>query len=260
MRKKQGFTLIELLVVIAIIALLMSILMPALSKVKAQARDALCKNNLHSWGLIWKMFTDENDGKFADRRWTRYYPILLANYNDSLYNPDIFLCPSATKLWIDGGRNPFMAHGFSEPTGDDNKDIKYANKRYPEPLIKSYTINDWIANAGGRQFDYWKTPNIKGAHYIPVMCDGMSTEFQPYSPDSPGALESIFSYPGEQGELPRVVVKRHARWHINILFLDFTVRRVTIKEIWKVRWSMQWVESPQPLPVWPVWMNDCPDP
>ncbi len=45
-----GFTLIELLVVIAIIALLMSILVPTLHRVKEQARGAVCKSNLRQLG------------------------------------------------------------------------------------------------------------------------------------------------------------------------------------------------------------------
>ena len=62
MSKRRGFTLIELLVVIAIIAVLMSVLMPALNKAKAQAKEVICKNNLHQWGLVWKMLTDDNKG------------------------------------------------------------------------------------------------------------------------------------------------------------------------------------------------------
>ena len=47
-RLKQGFTLIELLVVISIIALLLSILMPALQKIKEQARAVICTANLRA--------------------------------------------------------------------------------------------------------------------------------------------------------------------------------------------------------------------
>lgn len=51
MRQKKGFTLIELLVVIAVIALLLSIVMPALKKAKALALRLSCTSNLHQVGL-----------------------------------------------------------------------------------------------------------------------------------------------------------------------------------------------------------------
>ncbi len=59
---KKGFTLIELLVVIAIIALLMSILAPALTKVREQAKNALCMSRLHQWGAIFNMYAEDNNG------------------------------------------------------------------------------------------------------------------------------------------------------------------------------------------------------
>ena len=64
MRKQKAFTLIELLVVIAIIALLLSILMPALQRVKAQAQFVICGSNLKQWGISGTMYTTENDGYF----------------------------------------------------------------------------------------------------------------------------------------------------------------------------------------------------
>jgi prepilin-type N-terminal cleavage/methylation domain-containing protein len=64
-RPLYAFTLIELLVVIAIIALLMAILMPALDRVKKQAKSVACQTNLRQWALIFSMYMDENDGYFA---------------------------------------------------------------------------------------------------------------------------------------------------------------------------------------------------
>ena len=64
MRKSSGFTLIELLVVIAIIALLLSILMPALSKAKDLAMCAACKGNLKNYTFAVAMYLDDFDGNF----------------------------------------------------------------------------------------------------------------------------------------------------------------------------------------------------
>ena len=61
MKKRSGFTLIELLVVIAIIAILMAILMPALNRVKEQARGVACMSNQKTLGMAYVMYTDEND-------------------------------------------------------------------------------------------------------------------------------------------------------------------------------------------------------
>ncbi len=64
--RRTGFTLIELLVVIAIIALLMSILMPALNRAKEQAQRSICLSNLKQLTLAWIMYADNNDDKLVN--------------------------------------------------------------------------------------------------------------------------------------------------------------------------------------------------
>ena len=60
----HGFTLIELLVVISIIALLLSIIMPALGKVKYTAKETICRTNIRQWALISNVYAMDFNGRF----------------------------------------------------------------------------------------------------------------------------------------------------------------------------------------------------
>jgi prepilin-type N-terminal cleavage/methylation domain-containing protein len=62
--KKKGFTLIELLVVISIIALLMAILMPALSKVRQIAQRVVCGHHLSGLGNAIELYATDHQGKY----------------------------------------------------------------------------------------------------------------------------------------------------------------------------------------------------
>ncbi len=100
--KSKGFTLIELLVVISIIAVLMSIMMPALGKAREVAKNAMCRSNSKNLALATLVWSEDNDGWSLPGLWDRDYngqSILKPYLGDVESGSGVGLCPSVSSRY-----------------------------------------------------------------------------------------------------------------------------------------------------------------
>jgi len=247
----RGFTLIELLVVIAIIALLMSILMPAMSRVRKQARAVVCQSNLKQWGAIWVMYCDDNNGMFPKRMASsgRWIDVLFDYY---YRDNDFRHCPMAKKVAAPGGATDTLTLGGDALT---SWGIVAASGGRPVGTSGSYGINGWVyqnAEPGGVLYGrpaefFWKTPNVRGASEIPLFLDCWFWCGWPEPTNTPPVSDSREARdPPDSNAMNRFCINRHNQ-AVNAVYLDYHVDRVWLKSLWRQKWSKRFdTNGPQP--------------
>ena len=254
MKKSFGFTLIELLVVISIIALLLSVILPALNKAKEAARRVVCSSNLTQLALANLTYAQENEDKV----------VLATNSNGDLWlatilayceNPDIKMCPSVKKeptglLNFSAGQGP-LGGQWAVINPEDGTCYEYWRSQTIDETIhtSSYGINGYAQNPEGNIFAsnealfFGKTTESM-AFKIPLFAPDIWRSGYPASSASVG----FTSTPGVYSDmLGRFVFKRHDDRN-NITFLDGHVERVYLPEMGLLKWNREWESRELDIP------------
>jgi len=249
-----GFTLIELLVVIAIIALLMAILMPALQRVKKQAQDIRCRAHLKQWGVIFAMYTSDNENKFMHWNAGVWVEPLRPYYKDG--GEAMRTCPTATRSLEEGALPTFAAW-----------DMVNQFTKEEEIYRGSFGINNWLYDRppgtessalmwGHPSTNNWRTTQIKNSNNVPLFLDCWRWGGAPYHTSEPPASEEVLT-----DGFGRYCLNRH-NGRVNGCFVDFTVRAIGLKELWTLKWHREyntnghWTTAGGVRPTnWPEWMR-----
>ena len=269
--QKKGFTLIELLVVIAIIALLLSIIMPALRKSKMLAFAVICRSNLHQWSVTAKLYTDDNNDTFQggwggnafDSNW--WQDAWREYYTDI---DEIRCCPYATKPIdnLDGSAGPGYNYTPQTAWGIDNGTfLNYGD-------YGSYGINGWTESptdemcsvTGRPPEEHFRKSTVPGGSQIPLLLDAKWIDMWPTETHRPPSHQDQHWW-DEASHFNRTCTNRHDE-NDNIAFLDLSVRKIGLKQFWTLRWRKTfntagtWTLAGGVSKLsWPDWMRDFKD-
>ena len=246
---------------------------------RRRAKDAICLSNLRKWAVVWEMFTDDNGGRFMsgneifqNLRFPDLQITCNASYQTGVCDHDhswpvilwpyyrerrLLCCPTANSK-PKGESRDNLPQGIFLTWGlwlDYSKDFIYG----------SYGVNCWIFDRSpktlyGGVWPLWRHARQKTPELIPIMMDCAWAEGWPRHSDPPPATQ--YKPQTTMGDMGRFCVNRHNA--AQGLFLDFSARKVGLKELWEIKWNRNWFKDRQGNPdyhppTWPLWMRNFKD-
>jgi len=129
----------------------------------------------------------------------------------------------------------------------------------------SYAINGWVQNPppeentkGHDSSNNWRTFHVRTSESVPLILDCAWYYGYPYHTDLPTEWRDFF----KSGEgMDKFCIDRHRNGRINSVFLDHSVRLVSLKELWRLKWHKSFPAS-APAPNWATeapWMVRLPE-
>ncbi|UCF43492.1 MAG: hypothetical protein JSV99_00775 [Planctomycetota bacterium] len=270
MKPKTTFTKKDLLATLACVVFLLLTVAAVGPRGRRHAKDMLCLSNLSKWGTVFHSFLQYNNGKFmrgmhqdSPYQTTDYWMDALRPYYAN--NHKLRCCPEAAIPGTELGQDPwgmigsaFVAWGaFEGECGEPSSAWGWV----VACDYGSYGMNAWNCDSPYDDVHwppygyYWRTPNVAGANHIPLLGDHPWLDCWPDQVDEPPEYDGQ-PWP-ETSQMGRVCINRHQGF-VNWVFLDFSARKVGLKELWTLKWHRRY-EVDHPAPIWPPWMQNFPD-
>ncbi len=263
---------------VSIIALLLALLLPTLQQARKQAKAVGCQANLRQWGTLYARVLAENHTSWPDRPprpgdelswfWTWGggwwgWEVAWGGWRDWGLTPQgreqyeqvkgIICCPMATRavgqvdeVWGAGGT--FLAWGWQ------------LRDPYPQHPYGSYGPNRWTFWRwfGPDEFAFYPVNERHGAQ-IPLYLDSCYPGTEMWETLPPPSCDAVPTRSAGSGNAS--CINRH-NGAVNGLFLDLSVRRVGLKELWTLKWHKRfnvggpWTKAGGVQPEdWPMWMR-----